>query len=76
MTRFDRSLKKLEDLHYISNGSIGIKNVIDMLHDIRRDAFIATIGSCTCCTKTNEKEYHDKSCRYRLLMNIYDGEDV
>ena len=30
----------------------------------------ACVNSCSCCTKTNEAQYHDTDCKYRLLMNM------
>jgi len=36
------------------------------------DLIMRTQGSCTCLTKTPNVEYHNVSCRYRLIMEEAD----
>lgn len=38
------------------------------LQDINNLLVRASFGSCNCLTKTPDPEYHDQTCRYRLIM--------
>lgn len=40
----------------------------ERIKKMKHAIWMATAGSCTCCTKTNEPAYHDEKCRYKALM--------
>ena len=44
----------------------------DPLSKIKLKLVIASMGSCTCCTKTPDTEHHKETCRYRLLVECYE----
>lgn len=42
-----------------------------------RDAMLkATVGSCSCLTKTPDYKYHRDYCGYRILMEALDVKSV
>jgi hypothetical protein len=37
------------------------------MSDLYSRIIISMVGSCECQTKTPDKSFHDKNCRYRVL---------
>lgn len=46
------------------------------MSDIKQRLLRATVSSCQCMTKSNESEYHDENCRYRVLMDAHSHIDM
>ena len=56
-----------------------LKEIEDLKADnkkLRSGIMMATIGSCTCMTKTPIQKYHKPTCTYRILMNTLYGEEI